>query len=77
MEFESQVSVTGLPDERTTIVGIPVFVMAFIRGAWAPTREKSFTSTCSPVLRYFVIMSMDGMVRVCAHVALSPAHSSF
>lgn len=51
MLFAIQVtSVMGLPLERTTMVGIPVSRIAWIRGPWAPTRARESRSTCSPVL---------------------------
>jgi hypothetical protein len=50
VELESQGSVMGFPEERTTIVGTPVDEMAFMSGVWAPIKFRSLTSTCSPVL---------------------------
>jgi hypothetical protein len=32
------------------MVGTPVSAMALMSGPWAPTRERSSSSTCSPVL---------------------------
>jgi hypothetical protein len=58
VEFEIQVSVTGLPDEKTTTVGTPVSAIALTRGAWAPTRLRSLRSTCSPVLN--LLLSCSG-----------------
>lgn len=44
------------------MVGTPVATMALIRGAWAPTSERSFTSTCSPVLLNSVLeLDLGGM----------------
>ena len=80
MEFDSQVSVTGLPVESTTIVGMPVAVMAFMRGAWAPTRARLFTSTCSPVLLAVRVRSRCSEYLLSfagTHVAFRPAQSSF
>lgn len=48
----------GLPLDKTTIVGTPVLAMALIRGPWAPTRDRSSASTCSPVLVLSVFVAL-------------------
>ena len=62
MEFEIQVSVMGLPDEKTTTVGTPVSAIALMRGACAPTRLRSLRSTCSPVL---TVVSDISWIAIC------------
>lgn len=42
----------GLPDEKTTIVGVFVAMMDWTRWGIAPTRLREATSTCSPVVAF-------------------------
>lgn len=56
-----QGSATGRPATNTTIVGFPVSLIALTRFSCAPTRPRSATSTCSPVVAFSP--SQTGRVR--------------
>jgi len=44
--------VIGFPEEKITIVGIPVEIMLWTRKGIAPTRFRDEMSTCSPVVAF-------------------------